>query len=139
MEFRTIHFDFTIQGFNKKLGISKDVEIDYYKDSASIIWHSNLYAREWGIKAIRSFINEIDITIHYRVKKEHISDKEIKHLLSLGLKEFYEPEETEEYINGKLKINGKDYKVNNQMEFTGDILKINELIIDFIDNEIVII
>lgn len=139
MEFKTKEFYLSIQGLNKKLGISKNAEIDYYKSAGLIIWNSDITYKEWGIKSIMSYINSCDIDIEYSIEKETLTSKDTQQLLSLELGEFYPVNQTLSIIHGKIRINGKDYKINNQMEFDGDKLTINEVIIDFDDNEITIL
>ena len=139
MEFRSKDFHLSLEGLNKKLGISKLVPIDYYKDFGVIVWNCEVETREWGIKSILTYVSNYELVISYNIEKQDLTSREIQHLLQQDLGEFYPCEEADDHIIGKIRIDNKKYVVNNYLELAGDMMRLNEVIVNFDDYIITVI
>jgi hypothetical protein len=139
MKFSTKNFDFTVENINYKLGLPKTIDVDYNLHFGRINWLADIETREYGIKSILSYVTDYEIEIKWSVEKSELSTKDIQKLLSYELGEFIPAEESDNYIEGILRLNPKNYTVNNHIELTGDLLQVNEVIVNFIDNEITIL
>jgi hypothetical protein len=138
MQFTTKSFTLTLEGLNKKLGIHKNIDIDYFNENSYVKWLANINANEWSIKSIYADILDYHIEICYSIDKEDLNSKDIQHLLSLELGEFYPVKEGQTFIEGKI-ILGKDYDIKNFVEMAADTLSINEVIVNFDEKKIIII
>ena len=139
MKFITKNFHFSVEAINKKLGLSKNIDVDYYLNYGQVNWSAEVETREWGIKSIIAYVTDYEIEINWSVDKAQLSTKDIQKLLQNDLGEFYPADESGSYITGKIRIDNKKYVVNNDIELAGDLLKINEVIVNFDDYEITII
>ena len=139
MKFSTKNFDITVEHLNKKLGLPKSVDVDYNLNFGNILWSAEVEKREWGIKSIIAYITDYEIEINWEVEKLLLTTKDIQNLLQNDLGEFSPADETDTYIKGKIRIDNKKYKVNNDIELAGDLMQINEVIVNFNDNEITIL
>lgn len=136
--YTTQNFELTLEAFNKKLGIRKDIDIDYHKKNSWIKWVAYISDDKEGINSILPDIVDYNIEIHYSINKSDLSSKEIQHLLSLNLGEFYPATETQSYIEGKLIFGSitKHYLCDCLMEYDGEKLKVEEVIVNFDDYKI---
>ena len=136
MKFITKNFHFSVESINKKLGLSKNIDVDYYLNYGQVNWSAEVETREWGIKSIIAYVTDYEIEINWSVDKADLSTKDIQKLLQNDLGEFYPAEESNNFITGKIRIDNKKYTVNNDIELAGDLLKIEEVIVNFDDYEI---
>ena len=139
MKFTSKNFHFSVEAINKKLGLSKTIDVDYYLNYGQVNWSAEVETRDWGIKSIIAYVTDYEIEINWSVDKAQLSTKDIQKLLQNDLGEFYPADETEQFISGKIRIDNKKYTVNNHIEFRGDLLKIEEVIVNFDDYEITIL
>ena len=139
MKFTSKNFHFSVEAINKKLGLSKNIDVDYYLNYGQVNWSAEVETREWGIKSIIAYVTDYEIEINWSVDKSDLSTKDIQKLLQNDLGEFYPAEESNNFITGKIRIDNKKYVVNNDIELAGDLMKINEVIVNFDDYEITII
>ena len=139
MKFTSKNFHFSVESINKKLGLSKNIDVDYYLNYGQVNWSAEVETREWGIKSIIAYVTDYEIEINWSVDKAQLSTKDIQKLLQNDLGEFYPADESESFITGKIRIDNKKYTVNNDIELAGDLLKINEVIVNFDDYEITIL
>lgn len=139
MKFISKDFYFTVEAINKKLGLLKNIDVDYYLDYGQVNWSAEVETREWGIKSIIGYVTDYEIVINWSVDKSELNTTQMQKLLQNDLGEFYPAEETNNFINGKIRIDNKKYVVNNEIELAGDLMKINEVIINFDDYEITIL
>ena len=139
MKFSTKNFDLTVEHLNKKLALPKSVDVDYNLNFGNILWSAEVETREWGIKSIIGYVTNYEIEINWEVEKMLLTTKDIQKLLQNDLGEFYPAEETNTYIKGKIRIDNKKYVVNNEIELAGDLMKINEVVVDFDNYEITIL
>ena len=139
MQFITKNFDFSVEALNKKLSLSKNIDVDYNLNYGQINWTASVYTRDWGIKSILAYISDYEIEINWSVDKSQLSTKDIQKLLQNDIGEFYPAEQTYNFITGKIRIDNNKYTVNNHIELSGDLLKINEVIVNFDDYEITIL
>lgn len=139
MKFITKKFALTVEQINKKLGLQKLIDVDYTLHYGQINWSAELETREWGIKSIVSYVTDYEIEIDWSIDKSELTAKDIQKLLQNDLGEFYPAEENNNFITGKIRIDNKKYTVNNHIELCGDLLQINEVIINFDDYEITIL
>jgi hypothetical protein len=139
MKFTTKNFELTVESLNYKLGLPRNIDVDYNLHYGCILWSAEIETREWGIKNIMAYITDYEIELTWTIDKADLTTSQIQKLLQNDLGEFYPAEENEYFITGKIRIDNKKYIINNNIEFAGDLLKINEVVIDFLDNEITII
>jgi hypothetical protein len=103
-----------------------------------INWYVDIETREWGIKSIYTGITDFDIEICWSIDKSDLTTSQIQKLLQNDLGEHYPAEENANFIEGKIVLN-KNYKVISEIELAGDLLQVNEVVVDFMDNEITIL
>jgi hypothetical protein len=138
MKFTTKDFKLTVEALNYKLGLPKNIDIDYSLWYGCVLWAVDIEAREWGIKSISPAVYDFDIEIKWSIDKSDLTTSQIQKLLQNDLGEHYPAEESANFIEGKIRLN-RNYKVNTEIEFAGDLLMVNEVVVDFMDNEITII
>lgn len=138
MKFTTKDFELTIEGLNYKLGLPKNIDIDYSLWYGCVLWSVDIETREWGVKSIVPCVYEYEIEIKWSIDKSDLTTNQLQKLLQSDLGEHYPAEESANFIEGKIRLN-RNYKVNTEIEFAGDLLMVNEVVIDFMDNEITII
>ena len=103
MKFTSKKFEFSAEAINKKLSLSKNIDVDYNLNYGHINWSAELETRDWGIKSIDAYITDYEIEINWEVDKAELSTKDIQKLLQNDLGEFYPAEESEQFISGKIK------------------------------------
>lgn len=138
MKFTTKDFELTIEGLNYKLGLPKNIDIDYSLWYGCILWSVDIETREWGIKSISPTVYDYEIEIKCSIDKSDLTTNQIQKLLQDDLGEHYPAEENANFIEGKIVLN-KNYKLTSEIELAGDLLQVNEVIVDFMDNEITIL
>jgi hypothetical protein len=139
MNFTSKDFTFSVEGINKKLGLPKTIDIEYDLNYGHVCWGAEVETREWGIKSIYAYVNDYEIEINWSINKSDLTTKDIQKLLQNDLGEFYPADQSEEFITGKIRIDNKKYTVNNNIELAGDLMQINEVIVNFNDYEITIL
>ena len=138
MKFTSKDFLLTLTGLNYKLGLPKSIDIDYNLWYGCVLWIVDIEAREWGIKSISPNVYDLEIEIKWSIDKSDLTTSQLQKLLQNDLGEHYPAEESANFIEGKIRLNS-NYKVNTEIEFAGDLLMVNEVEVDFIDNEITIL
>jgi hypothetical protein len=138
MKFSTKDFELTVEGLNYKLGLPKNIDIDYSLWYGCVLWAVDIEIRDWGVKSIVTCVYDYEIEIKWSIDKSDLTTSQIQKLLQNDLGEHYPAEESANFIEGKIRLN-RNYKVNTDIEFAGDLLMVNEVVIDFMDNEITVI
>ena len=139
MKFTSKDFLLTLTGLNYKLGLPKSIDSDYSLWYGCINWTADIERREWGIKSIIAYVHyDYEIEIKWSIDKSDLTTSQLQKLLQNDLGEHYPAEESANFIEGKIRLNS-NYKVNTEIEFAGDLLMVNEVEVDFIDNEITIL
>jgi hypothetical protein len=138
MKFTTKDFELTVEGLNYKLGLPKNIDIDYSLWYGCVLWSVDIETREWGIKSISPNVYDYEIEIKWSIDKSDLTTNQLQKLLQNDLGEHYPAEESANFIEGKIRLN-RNYKVNTEIEFAGDLMQINEVIVNFNDNEITVL
>lgn len=142
MDFWTQNFELTCVNLHHKLGLEKEVEIDYWKSSnriSEINWQVDFDKREWGIKSIDTYAIFLNIWIEWEISLSDLDYDEIEMLLQHETKEFYPTYYGENTVKGTIKINQNLYEINNNITVKNDSLTIEEVYIDFKEEQITII
>jgi hypothetical protein len=135
MDFKTTKAEVTLQHLNYALGLDSDIDVFTKISSMNINWNVEISEKEWGIKSIDVTVNKLYIEIEWEIYKEDISDYERISLLSKS-DMFHTVSETSQYIIGSYKIFGNMFNIIENLEVNGGILEIEEVVIEFMDNEI---
>ena len=135
MDFKTTKAEVTLQNINYALGLNSDIDVFTKISSQNITWNVEISQKDWGIKSIDVEINKVYIEIEWEIYKEDLTLIEITSLLCKS-DMFHTVEESSKYITGTFKIFGNMFNIIENLEVNGGILEIEEVLIDFMDNEI---
>jgi hypothetical protein len=135
MDFKTSKAEVTLQHINYALGLRSDVDVFTKIDNLKIKWTADILEKEWGIKSIDITILDVYLEIEWEVYKEDLGLTDITSLLCKS-DMFHSVEESSKYITGTYKIFGNMFNIIENLEVNGGILEIEEVLIDFMDNEI---
>jgi hypothetical protein len=135
MDFKTTKAEVNLQNINYALGLRSDVDVFTKVDDLKIKWTVDILEKEWGIKSIDITILDVYIEIEWEVYKEDLGLTDITSLLC-KCDLFHTVEESSKYIIGTYKIFGNMFNIIENLEVNGGILEIEEVLIDFMDNEI---
>ena len=83
MELRTTKFDVTAEHIGYYLNLPVDIEIDYWTermDEKVIAWYLEVYASKGGIPYIQSHFQYINVTIHWSIDNDDLSEEQITRL-----------------------------------------------------------
>jgi hypothetical protein len=104
-------------------------------DRLKILWTADIVQKDWGIKSIDIEIVNFYVDIEWEIYKEDLNHYE-KTSLMCKSDMFHTVSETSKYIIGCYKIFGNMFNIVENLEVNGGILEIEEVLIDFMDNEI---
>ena len=135
MDFKTSKAEVTLRHINYALGLRSDVDVFTKIDNLKIKWTADILEKEWGIKSIDITILDVYLEIEWEVYKEDLGLTDITSLLCKS-DMFHSVEESSKYITGTYKIFGNMFNIIENLEVNGGILEIEEVLIDFMDNEI---
>jgi hypothetical protein len=135
MDFKTTKAEVTLQNINYALGLQSDIDVFTKINDLKIKWSVDIAAKEWGIKAMDVSIDEIFIEIEWEIYKEDLNLIDINSLLC-KCDLFHSVAESSKYITGTYKIFGNMFNIIENLEVNGGILEIEEVLIDFMENEI---
>jgi hypothetical protein len=135
MDFKTTKAEVFLQNINYALGLNSDIDVFTNINDLKIKWSVDIAAKEWGIKAMDVSIDEIFIEIEWEVYKEDLNLIDINSLLC-KCDLFHSVAESSKYITGTYKIFGNMFNIIENLEVNGGILEIEEVVIEFMDNEI---
>jgi hypothetical protein len=135
MDFKTTKAEVTLQHINYALGLRSDVDVFTKINTQKIEWSVEISEKSWGITGFDVLIKNLYIEIEWEIYKEDLSDYERISLLSKS-DMFHTVSETNKYIIGVYKIFGNMFEIIENLEVNGGILEIEEVLIDFMDNEI---
>ena len=135
MDFKTTKAEVTLQHLNYALGLDSDIDVFTKISSQNITWNVEISQKEWGIKSIDIEISKLYIEIEWEVYKEDLTLIEITSLLCKS-DMFHTVAESSKYITGTFKIFGNMFNIIENLEVNGGILEIEEVLIDFMENEI---
>jgi hypothetical protein len=135
MDFKTTKAEVTLQHINYALGLRSDVDVFTKINNLKIKWTADILEKEWGIKSIDITILDVYLEIEWEVYKEDLGLIEITSLLC-KCDLFHTVEESSKYITGTYKIFGNMFHIIENLEVNGGILEIEEVLIDFMENEI---
>jgi hypothetical protein len=135
MDFKTTKAEVFLQNINYALGLNSDIDVFTKINDLKIKWSVDIAAKEWGIKAMDVSIDEIFIEIEWEVYKEDLNLIDINSLLC-KCDLFHSVAESSKYITGTYKIFGNMFNIIENLEVNGGILEIEEVVIEFMDNEI---
>ena len=135
MDFKTTKAEVTLQHINYALGLDSDIDVFTKISSQNITWNVQISEKEWGIKSIDVEIIKLYIEIEWEVYKEDLGLTDITSLLCKS-DMFHTVAESSKYIIGTYKIFGNMFNIIENLEVNGGILEIEEVLIDFMDNEI---
>lgn len=135
MAFKTTKAEVTLQHINYALGLRSDVDVFTKINTQKIEWSVDFTHKDWGITGFDVLIKSIYLEIEWEIYKEDVTDYERISLLSKS-DMFHTVSETNKYIIGVYKIFGNMFEIIENLEVNGGILEIEEVLIDFMDNEI---
>jgi len=135
MDFKTTKAEVTLQHINYALGLRSDVDVFTKIDKFQVNWKVDIYEKDWGISKMDVSITAIDIVIEWEIYKEDLDDYERTSLMCKS-DMFHTVSETSKYFIGTIRIDGHEFNVIDNLEVNGGILEIEEVVIDFMDNEI---
>jgi hypothetical protein len=135
MDFKTTKAEVTLQQINYALGLRSDVDVFTKIKDLKIDWTVDFTYKDWGIKSFDIFVKTIYIEIEWEVYKEDLGLTDITSLLCKS-DMFHRVAESSKYITGTYKIFGNMFHIIQNLEVNGGILEIEEVLIDFMDNEI---
>ena len=136
MDFKTKKAEVTLQHINYALGLDSGIDVFTKINDLKIKWSVDIdCSKEWGIKSIDVSIDEIFIEIEWEIYKIDLGLIEITSLLCKN-DMFHSVAESSKYITGTFKIFGNMFNIIENLEVNGGILEIEEVLIDFIENEI---
>ena len=142
MDFWTTNFELTCVNLHNKLGLEKEIDIDYWKSTnrtSEINWQVSFDTRQWGIKSIDTFAIHLDIWIDWEISLSDLNHDEVEILFQHETREFYPTYYGENTIKGTIKINQNLYEIHNNIVVKNDSLMIEEVYIDFKEEQITII
>jgi len=140
MELRTTKFDVTAEHIGYYLNIPVDIEIDYWTertDEKVIAWYLEVYASKGGIPYIQSHFQYINVTIHWSIDKDDLSEEQITRL-----KHRHEVTESGNNLQGFIMVYTIREKDKNwRVDFNIDVINGNgySAHLDFLNNKIEII
>jgi hypothetical protein len=136
MNFKSHNFELEVDHINYYLGLPNDIDVDAYRSNnpttSFVDWNVHIEERSWGIKAISAYVTKVNINIKWEILKEDLNELQIVHLF-----ERHNAYIDYTYVNGIISINGDGFEIHDTLEFL-DVLKVNEVTIDFMDEEIII-
>lgn len=135
MDFKTTKAEVTLQSINYHLGLDSSIDVFTKIKSLAVNWSIDVKTKDWGICDMDVDIKSIDILIEWEIYKEDISDYE-KTSLMCKFDMFHTIAETSKYFIGTIRIDASQYYIIENLEVMGGILEIEEVFIDFMDNEI---
>jgi hypothetical protein len=135
MDFKTTKAEVTLQHINYALGLRSDVDVFTKIKDLKIDWTVDFTTRDWGIKEMNVEIKKLYMEIEWEVYKEDLGLIEITSLLCKN-DMFHTVEQSSKYITGTYKIFGNMFHIIENLVMHGGILEIEEVLIDFMDNEI---
>jgi hypothetical protein len=135
MDFKTTKAEVFLQNINYALGLNSDIDVFTKINDLKIKWSVDIAAKEWGIKAMDVSIDEIFIEIEWEIYKIDLNLIDINSLLC-KCDLFHSVAESSKYITGTYKIFGNMFNIVENLEVNGGILEIEEVVIEFMDNEI---
>lgn len=135
MDFKTTKAEVTLQHLNYALGLKSDVDVFTNISSLNVTWNVKISQKEWGIKSIDVTIDKFYLEIVWEIYKEDLDDYQKTQLMCKS-DMFHTVSETSQYFIGVYKIFGNMFNIVENLEVNGGILEIEEVLIDFMDNEI---
>ena len=136
MDFKTTKAEVTLQNINYALGLSSDVDVFIKVDDLKIKWTVDITERSWGIKAMDVSIIDFFMQIEWKIYKEDLTLTEITQLLCKNDMFHSVFIDAADYVIGEYRIFGNMFNIVENLEVNGGILEIEEVLIDFMDNEI---
>lgn len=137
MNYQTTLFDVDSIGVWHYLGVTKDTYIDFGKSTnpkSVINWEVDIEDRSFGIVRIVPIINDLNLYLYWQIPLEDISD-----ICRQNLESKFECEVNGEWIEGRIMPNElRDYKIINEMNMNGSQLIIFDILIDFINKQIIV-
>ena len=135
MDFKTTKAEVTLQNINYHLGLDSGIDVFTKVKSVSINWSVDIKTKEWGICDMDVEITGIDMLIEWEIYKEDINDYD-KTSLMCKSDMFHSISETNKFFIGTIRIDPCYFHIIENLEVVGGILEIEEVFIDFMDNEI---
>jgi hypothetical protein len=135
MAFKTTKAEVTLQHINYALGLRSDVDVFTKINDLKIDWTVDFTYKDWGIKSFDIEIKTVYMEIEWEIYKEDVNEYERVSLLSKS-DLFHSISETSKYFIGTYRIFGNMFNIVENLEVNGGILEIEEVFIDFMDNEI---
>lgn len=135
MDFKTTKAEVTLQHLNYALGLRSDVDVFTKIDKLKILWTADIVQKDWGIKSIDVNVINFFAEIEWEIYKEDLDDYQKTQLMCKS-DMFHSVSETSQYFIGTYKIFGNMFSIVENLEVNGGILEIEEVLIDFMENEI---
>lgn len=135
MDFKTTKAEVTLQNINYHLGLDSGIDVFTKINSLNITWIVDISEKAWGICGMDVTIKDIDIIIEWEIYKEDINDYDRTSLMCKS-DMFHSVAETNKYFIGTIRIDASQFAIIENIEVVGGILEIEEVFIDFMDNEI---
>lgn len=137
MTYQTTLFDVDSIGVWHYLGVTKDTYIDFGKSTnpkSVINWEVDIEDRSFGIVRIVPIINDLNLYLYWQIPLEDISD-----ICRQNLETKFDCEVNGQWIEGRIMPSEfRDYKVINEMDMYGSQMIIMDVLIDFINKQIIV-
>lgn len=137
MTYQTTLFDVDSIGVWHYLGVTKDTYIDFGKSTnpkSVINWEVDIEDRSFGIVRIVPIINDLNLYLYWQIPLEDISD-----ICRMNLESKFECEVNGDWIEGRIMPSEfRDYKIINEMDMYGSQMIIMDVLIDFINKQIIV-
>jgi hypothetical protein len=135
MDFKTTKAEITLQNINYGLGLKSDIDVFTKLLDLKVEWSLEFIQKDWGIKAFDVTVNKIYAEIEWEIYKEDLDNYEVTSLLCKS-DMFQTVTESNKYITGIYRVYGNMFNIVENLEVNGGILEIEEVLIDFMENEI---
>lgn len=137
MTYQTTLFDVDSIGVWHYLGVTKDTYIDFGKSTnpkSVINWEVDIEDRSFGIVRIVPIINDLNLYLYWQIPLEDISD-----ICRQNLETKFDCEVNGQWIEGRIMPSEfRDYKIINEMDMYGSQMIIMDVLIDFINKQIIV-
>ena len=135
MDFKTTKAEVTLQHLNYHLGLDSSIDVFTKIKSLAVNWSVDVKTKDWGICDMDVEIKSIEILIEWEIYKEDINDYDRTSLMCKS-DLFHTVAETSKYFIGTIRIDASQFAIIENLEVVGGILEIEEVFIDFMDEEI---
>lgn len=139
MDFRASKFYVSTENIQYYLGLPLDVEVDEWTEKVDknyVDWKAEISTDKEGIRAIDSTFKELYVKFYWSIMLEDLTDEQAQMLLYK-----FDAQKLKNRIEGDFYIytlKHKHFQIEMDLQYNNQ-LKVQEVIFDFLDNNISII